>query len=1454
VFVMLESVLAGSDSRTHQLSTMNGHSIRIAESCAGSVTEASFEALYLLYNSTNGPNWQWKSESDHNGYIWNFTHIESPSAGAARPCGDNWQGVTCKQDGPDPSLCIVDILSLTSYGLTGHIPTEIGNLAGLTQLVFQENALVGTIPTTVGALTAITDFILNDNFLSGTIPSEMGLLSGCLEVQLSSNQLTGQFPDAIFTGMTAIVDFYAEINSLTGSIPTLIGSWLQLQQVYFDGNLLTSSLPTEIGNALQGNLIAANTNFMTGPIPSELGNWIQMNQFTMYGNMFSGTLPPEMGNFLSMEFMEFDDNLFSGTFPPAFGSFSEMQYLNAAINLFTGAVPSELGNLMKMNKLSLSQNLFTGTIPFEIAASKGSLLEFYINNNFLTGSFPESFNSTVLLQQISLNINLLTSSLPESLAGTWNLVDLISATTNFFTGSLPIFRSHLLGSLQIGQNYFSGDVNTLFPLNVEELFPLMILIDLNDNGFTGSFPNSLFTLRALQSLSGSSNCFSGELTCGKNSTLDDELNKPHSLQQLSLSGLTSGNGCRNYVLSRSFYSNSGYYPNSYMQGTIPSCFWIFENLTSLYLDGNGFMGPIAAEDQVFRASNLLNLSLASNELTGTVPSFLLAHKGYDMLDLSTNRLHGTIPAQMGFDFCNTSVSIDLSVNRFSGYLPLSDGCDFGILSNNILQGNIFTFNLKSVDVSVQVAALSFYGSFTLDVAMVIAAPLLLVGFSLLGYICLCVWRRFQGAGSTDVVDTTNKESGSVDNDWDGNIDDSANSEIGWRSEVRLWFTYWQSMKVSRRWANLAETFLRLFLYLCILAVVVLAYFAVLFCALKKVAPNSAVYKDQRSWLPSAVYLHGSLPAVLVAVGIFFVLLSFGSIIILVFGKRFAGRVGLGPAIMQSSSNIPTFHEAPSPILRSESRSIDSVGTEKSNLTVNSEQTRRTSTAEVITASAATVSRMVLVVFLNFCVVGLVNTGYLVEVLDNSPYIQVIQFALSIFKLLWNLVFIAGSLKWMKNRDAEMFGSLYFRYTIKLFNFVFVPCVATSIIADSCFFTLFQQQAAPETFLLRCDGLRYFINGTYVCDGVQINNLGESTLDPPFVYSYQCTSALITNYVPVLLYSYMISGLLVPAAIVLHLLVIDHISPESRWLKFCRAMNSYLPLVLQCSGDLHSNNGTDEAIASEARHSSRILQLFPVESLLSTQFLNATLFTTFGLAYPYLGAVIVVGAILEMAAWILAVGRFLYRASVTTVNGKPVNSGKSIQVHDEEEASKAKVDLEPVVLPYSSSHDTQSNQSGSMASQMVLLTMRSLAQVRAVDCFVVVVIACAFWGAMVFDMTADIYGNRSGLIAMCLIVFGGPLTVALSLYAYSYSLLRWEGRTPLSSTAGAVPEVQNVGNGRGSNSDCNRGSRGASRSSLLIASLRRSGTSHVSDRFSLTVENPVLGPLSLNSDFDEHLLM
>ena len=148
------------------------------------------EALRALYRATGGPNWK---RSDN--WLTNAPLSE-------------WYGVNADSAGRVVSV------ELSDNGLSGPIPTAIGNLAATLEVLdLSGNALTGRL---------VVDGVLRD----GSIPPEIGELTAMESLHLGDNALTGPIP-ATMPSLTAlkVLDLDGNPNLCTPDSPWLL-VWL----------------------------------------------------------------------------------------------------------------------------------------------------------------------------------------------------------------------------------------------------------------------------------------------------------------------------------------------------------------------------------------------------------------------------------------------------------------------------------------------------------------------------------------------------------------------------------------------------------------------------------------------------------------------------------------------------------------------------------------------------------------------------------------------------------------------------------------------------------------------------------------------------------------------------------------------------------------------------------------------------------------------------------------------------------------------------------------------------------------------------------------------------------------------------------------------------------------------------------------------------------------------------
>ena len=233
------------------------------------------DVLTALYQSTGGPDW-----------------FESTNWGSSRPLGD-WHGITVDDDGR------VTELHLRGNGLTGPIPSELGNLTSLTELNLGVNGLTGPIPPELGDLTRLRRLRLRGNGLTGPIPPELGNLTSLWSLELRGNHLTGPIPP-VLGNLTSLTELIIGTNDLTGPIPPELGNLTNLTELGLEENDLTGPIPPELGNLTSLTRLNLASNYLTGPIPPELGNLTLLTTLRLEGNHLTGPIPSVLGNLTSL--------------------------------------------------------------------------------------------------------------------------------------------------------------------------------------------------------------------------------------------------------------------------------------------------------------------------------------------------------------------------------------------------------------------------------------------------------------------------------------------------------------------------------------------------------------------------------------------------------------------------------------------------------------------------------------------------------------------------------------------------------------------------------------------------------------------------------------------------------------------------------------------------------------------------------------------------------------------------------------------------------------------------------------------------------------------------------------------------------------------------------------------------------------------------------------------------
>jgi len=294
---------------------------------------------------------------------------------------------------------------------------------------------------------------------------------------------------------------------LSGAIPDGIHFFDHLQELSLTRDAITGPLPT---NSLAQALNLVRLNLANQPIgTSFVDAWEACKSISSvnfdYTSLVGPVEIPQSPNLI--ERFSANGNGITGTLSPTIGRATNLKSLSLNWNALSGSIPSELYTLSNLEVLSLSSNTIVGTIGTEIGGMQ-SLQTYNLFGNILSGQlapFPESLRELNLMDNGGMDSSglngTLSSSFPQNLES-------LMMSGNTFSGSIPdsIFSLTRLRELALGSNQLNGTIST----RIGQLTALTYL-RLDDNSFTSTIPAEVEALTQLNLADFSQNSFTGVL-------------------------------------------------------------------------------------------------------------------------------------------------------------------------------------------------------------------------------------------------------------------------------------------------------------------------------------------------------------------------------------------------------------------------------------------------------------------------------------------------------------------------------------------------------------------------------------------------------------------------------------------------------------------------------------------------------------------------------------------------------------------------------------------------------------------------------------------------------------------------------------------------------------------------------------------------------------------------------
>ncbi|CAN7104162.1 unnamed protein product [Brassica rapa subsp. narinosa] len=409
----------------------------------------------------------------------------------------------------------LEVLSLSSNGFIGEVPSSFSNLSQLTYLGLSHNELTGSFPF-LRTLSKLSYLDLSNNHFSGTLNPNNSLfeLHQLITLNLAFNNFISPVPSQ-FGNLKKLEVFSLSNNGFFGQVPPTISNLTWLTRLFLDSNELTGSLPL-VQNLTKLYDLVLSDNHFTGTIPSSLLTMPSLEYLDLRGNNLAGSFEvPNSSNSSRLQVLFLGDNHFEGKILEPISKLTNLIRLGlSSLNTSNPIDLTFLSPLKSLFSLDLSGNSISPaslTSDASIPLSIGLLLLSHCNIT----EFPNILKTLQDLQHIDMSDNGIRGRVP---AWFWELprlssMDFSNNVFSGFEGSEEVLVNSSVRILILASNSFEGALPDL-PLSIVSLsawgngfkgnIPLslcnrssLMVLDLSDNSFTGSVPSCLSNLTLL---------------------------------------------------------------------------------------------------------------------------------------------------------------------------------------------------------------------------------------------------------------------------------------------------------------------------------------------------------------------------------------------------------------------------------------------------------------------------------------------------------------------------------------------------------------------------------------------------------------------------------------------------------------------------------------------------------------------------------------------------------------------------------------------------------------------------------------------------------------------------------------------------------------------------------------------------------------------------------------------
>lgn len=282
---------------------------------------------------------------------------------------------------------------------TGTIPDNIVSCDSLTDLTISDNLLTGNLKIVKEQSQEIHKYDASYNYLTGTVPYDIFLLEKLQILLLQHNYLTGTInidEDLTSNFVYPLINIDLSTNFLTGYLPDF-KKYRSLTTLAAGSNCFSRKISENICHLTDLTLLSLDGLQSSSECRIPLFPALPFfNSFTLKNIYHKATFPSCLYNMKSLQSLHLAGNSFQGNLKNKNEISTLINDLTLSYNLLTGDIPAPLLDRL-YNVIDLSNNKFNGHIS--TPSEKRLYGELILDNNRLSGKIPSSYN---LKEQISI--------------------------------------------------------------------------------------------------------------------------------------------------------------------------------------------------------------------------------------------------------------------------------------------------------------------------------------------------------------------------------------------------------------------------------------------------------------------------------------------------------------------------------------------------------------------------------------------------------------------------------------------------------------------------------------------------------------------------------------------------------------------------------------------------------------------------------------------------------------------------------------------------------------------------------------------------------------------------------------------------------------------------------------------------------------------------------------------